>query len=75
MIFSYLLLASFSALLSYEVARSLSPQTVALKENYYKVAEAVEQENYRAVEQENYRVVEENYKVVERDSCKAVEAD
>lgn len=60
MIFSYLLLASFSALLSYEVARSLSPQTVALKENY-KAAGAVELENYRAVEVaglENYKAVE-----------------
>ena len=70
-VYFYLLLASFSALLNYEVGRSLSQQTVAVKENY-KVAVVVVKENYKAVEavlKENCKVVgvvvKVNYKAVE----------
>ena len=78
----YLLLASFSALLNYEVERSLWQQIVALKGSYTVVEVAV-LENYKVaglVVKGNCKVVEvavkENYKVVERGSCKAaVEED
>ena len=80
-VYFYLLLASFSALLNYEVGRSLSQQTVAVKENY-KVAVVAVQENYKAVGvvvKVNYKAVEvaveENYKVVERGSCRAAEEE
>ena len=80
-VYFYLLLASFSALLNYEVGRSLSQQTVAVKENY-KAVEVCLKENYKAVGvvvKENYKVagvvLKENYKVVERGSCKAAEEE
>ena len=70
-VYFYLLLASFSALLNYEVGRSLSQQTVVVEGNC-KVVGVVVQENYKAVEavvQENCKVVgvvvKVNYKAVE----------
>ena len=80
-VYFYLLLASFSALLNYEVGRSLSLQTVAVGGNY-KAVEVAVQENYKAVEvvvRGNCKVaevaVEENCRAVERGSCKAVEEE